>query len=99
MRRRPPGSTHTDTLFPYTTLFRSVLRTQHLAVAHRRQGESARRADQGDAFPPRLFLKRVEGRFLPGFELVLDGPAAVAVILAFERRRQDRKSTRLNSSH
>src|SRR3546814_16793299 len=23
MVRRPPGSTHTDTLFPYTTLFRS----------------------------------------------------------------------------
>src|SRR3546814_13248759 len=24
MRRRPPRSTHTDTLFPYTTLFRSI---------------------------------------------------------------------------
>src|SRR3546814_1070227 len=24
MRRRPPGSTRTDTLFPYTTLFRSA---------------------------------------------------------------------------
>src|SRR3546814_19804948 len=24
IRRRPPGSTRTDTLFPYTTLFRSV---------------------------------------------------------------------------
>src|SRR3546814_8993897 len=26
MRRRPPRSTRTDTLFPYTTLFRSVRR-------------------------------------------------------------------------
>src|SRR3546814_1075787 len=26
MRRRPPRSTRTDTLFPYTTLFRSELR-------------------------------------------------------------------------
>src|SRR3546814_19072184 len=26
MSRRPPGSTRTDTLFPYTTLFRSVER-------------------------------------------------------------------------
>src|SRR3546814_6668102 len=26
MRRRPPRSTRTDTLFPYTTLFRSLLR-------------------------------------------------------------------------
>src|SRR3546814_14701490 len=24
MNRRPPGSTRTDTLFPYTTLFRSI---------------------------------------------------------------------------
>src|SRR3546814_20011219 len=27
MRRRPPRSTRTDTLFPYTTLFRSVLQS------------------------------------------------------------------------
>src|SRR3546814_18935768 len=27
MRRRPPRSTRTDTLFPYTTLFRSTFRT------------------------------------------------------------------------
>src|SRR3546814_6084476 len=29
MLRRPPRSTRTDTLFPYTTLFRSVLDTEH----------------------------------------------------------------------
>src|SRR3546814_9781459 len=28
MIRRPPGSTRTDTLFPYTTLFRSVACSQ-----------------------------------------------------------------------
>src|SRR3546814_20240082 len=27
MRRRPPRSTRTDTLFPYTTLFRSLARS------------------------------------------------------------------------
>src|SRR3546814_16054690 len=32
MIRRPPRSTRTDTLFPYTTLFRSAL---HLARDHR----------------------------------------------------------------
>src|SRR3546814_13307213 len=32
MRRRPPGSTRTDALFPYTTLFRSRLRGLELAV-------------------------------------------------------------------
>src|SRR3546814_19997988 len=34
MIRRPPRSTRTDTLFPYTTLFRS-----HLAFAHRVEEE------------------------------------------------------------
>src|SRR3546814_11770336 len=28
MIRRPPRSTRTDTLFPYTTLFRSIVRVQ-----------------------------------------------------------------------
>src|SRR3546814_12824736 len=28
MRRRPPSATRTDTLFPYTTLFRSVLQVR-----------------------------------------------------------------------
>src|SRR3546814_9165961 len=40
MIRRPPRSTRIDTLFPYTTLFRSVLR---LAVRHRRAGHPGRR--------------------------------------------------------
>src|SRR3546814_16621077 len=30
MIRRPPGSTRTDTLFPYTTLFRSLAEAQKL---------------------------------------------------------------------
>src|SRR3546814_8096252 len=35
MIRRPPRSTRTDTLFPYTTLFRSLRRPPH----HRRKDE------------------------------------------------------------
>src|SRR3546814_18426306 len=34
MIRRPPRSTRTDTLFPYTTLFRSIPRHRGLVVAH-----------------------------------------------------------------
>src|SRR3546814_4553438 len=30
MRRRPPRSTRTDTLFPYTTLFRSFTSPRHV---------------------------------------------------------------------
>src|SRR3546814_9818967 len=39
MIRRPPSSTLTDTLFPYTTLFRSL----HLGVLEGRQGLHAHR--------------------------------------------------------
>src|SRR3546814_6444661 len=39
MRRRPPRSTRTDTLFPYTTLFRSRPR--------RRAGRAGRRCGRG----------------------------------------------------
>src|SRR3546814_6261101 len=34
MIRRPPRSTRTDTLFPYTTLFRSRLLAHHLGEHH-----------------------------------------------------------------
>src|SRR3546814_7067380 len=45
MRRRPPGSTRTDTLVPYTTLFRSVLsRLLQFLVEHRLRGRSSPKA-------------------------------------------------------
>src|SRR3546814_1387033 len=40
MIRRPPRSTRTDTLFPYTTLFRSFIdrrRGEYLSVEHHRK--------------------------------------------------------------
>src|SRR3546814_5282845 len=40
MRRRPPRSTRTDTLFPYTTLFRSP--------AHRQRDRDARDIAEAD---------------------------------------------------
>src|SRR3546814_6206161 len=36
MIRRPPRSTRTDTLFPYTTLFRSIAHDQQESTYHRR---------------------------------------------------------------
>src|SRR3546814_9192452 len=38
MIRRPPRSTRTDTLFPYTTLFRSRGKYQHI-LQHRRAAD------------------------------------------------------------
>src|SRR3546814_13546876 len=44
MIRRPPRSTRTDTLFPYTTLFRSL---EHLRRAAELQAVHARHLDDG----------------------------------------------------
>src|SRR3546814_4098192 len=53
MIRRPPRSTRTDTLFPYTTLFRSLIGRWRLVeyVAHDRfvEGTAARIAEGGEA--------------------------------------------------
>src|SRR3546814_5006692 len=49
MRRRPPRSTRNDTLFPYTTLFRSP-RPPASGVA-RRSGDLRRRALPADRHP------------------------------------------------
>src|SRR2546430_10141374 len=81
MIRRPPRST----LFPYTTLFRS-LRHRHppghrLGVA---EAQDAVRVVPGDPVVP---LVVAEAKVLPAFDAADVG------------ERQDRKSTRLNSSH
>src|SRR3546814_13165230 len=47
MIRRPPRSTRTDTLFPYTTLFRSGHRSRYAE----RQGEQSREASDGSRKP------------------------------------------------
>src|SRR3546814_6670265 len=47
MIRRPPRSTRTDTLFPYTTLFRSLLR-RHRAHHRHIDGLAVLRAGAGD---------------------------------------------------
>src|SRR3546814_6209333 len=45
MFRRPPRSTRTDTLFPYTTLFRSATASGGRLVVHARGHEVARPQD------------------------------------------------------
>src|SRR3546814_11732875 len=91
MRRRPPRSTRTDTLFPYTTLFRSAARRMVQIVEFADAGEAAfehldigERCDGADVVGGHPIEKAVHG--------LAPRPEAVA-------RRSDRKSTRLNSSH
>src|SRR3546814_21078772 len=99
MIRRPPRSKRTDTLFPYTTLFRSRRFEAELLV------EKFGRADETVAMEPAE--AREFGLLEPGygaeqldlrgmFELGLE---ADHVPQCAERIVLDRKSTRLNSSH
>src|SRR6056297_3874579 len=46
MRRRPPRSTRTDTLFPYTTLFRSPSPTESGFAHHPRLASRDRRSEE-----------------------------------------------------
>src|SRR3546814_11917861 len=89
MIRRPPRSTRTDTLFPYTTLFRSV------DDAAQGITDIVRGCDLLDSTPRQIALQRALGLPTPNY-------AHVPVLLGADGRKlskSDRKSTRLNSSH
>src|SRR3546814_13755507 len=91
MRRRPPKSTRTDTLFPYTTLFRSHRGEQVVSGVAINILVSGLTVVLGTAWFQRggqTPSVGQEARFTP---IVLPGTEAVADL--------DRKSTRLNSSH
>src|SRR3546814_1189117 len=103
MIRRPPRSTRTDTLFPYTSLFRSRLRELLLDFLDLAVLEDLQLAEEGPHLVGGLVLADQPGAALggrggdAGFQLF----AAVVERLDALRHRiaQDRKSTRLNSSH
>src|SRR3546814_20906734 len=98
MIRRPPISTRTDTLFPYTTLFRSgaeptgpadgralQIQGQVAGPGADRQREAGAPEGRPVAQPHR---RRAAGSAAAAGRLVGDGQGGT-----------DRKSTRLNSSH
>src|SRR3546814_16931408 len=97
MIRRPPRSTRTYTLFPYTTLFRS-------AGLYDQSGENIRRhimADQLSIMRGRdrctlhasTIRMGIPPRSRPALQRAFLSPGRVT------KRWLDRKSTRLNSSH
>src|SRR3546814_3036756 len=114
MIRRPPRSTRTDTLFPYQTLVRSGLKKLIFDQASRiRTGERVNfDVLAASAFPrmenpvvanrdEALGVTSCTGRFIlelpPGAERAFGGERQLVADVRYEV--QDRKSTRLNSSH
>src|SRR3712207_7462773 len=91
MIRRPPRST----LFPYTTLFRSY-RKYHsrglevVGLAFEATGDTAVDARQ---------VRRYREKFRIPFPLLLAGTSDAESMADALPQLQDRKSTRLNSSH
>src|SRR3546814_4213830 len=84
MRRRPPRSTRTDTLFPYTTLFRShhhVTRAgdteDRIEIARRRRGVLFRlqRHDDASRQPAQVIALDVE-KVAAGFRILEDVEAS-----------------------
>src|SRR3546814_3291464 len=63
MIRRPPRSTRTDTLFPYTTLFRSAVARRHRAAQGDRRAEMDGARD-GAALPRHVQARRAQHRGL-----------------------------------
>src|SRR3546814_12954362 len=91
MIRRPPRSTRTDTLFPYTTLFRSAFRAAIRTVRHEslRSGGVALSESKWPfnhrlliAAPPWQAGHMIADRvlFIDAEALVLDKPAGLAEI-------------------
>src|SRR3546814_20719234 len=97
MRRRPPRSTRTDTLFPYTTLFRSIAKQRQqsdLPDADTILGLDPPRHTVLRALVNRAFTPRRVQEQRPHIE-----DLARTLLHAAGDEFEDRKSTRLNSSH
>src|SRR3546814_1862983 len=65
MRRRPPISTRTDTLFPYTSLFRSRARRPEAGAAPRALCDAAAEAGSGLGFQEMRPRRRRRDRQVP----------------------------------
>src|SRR3546814_12840275 len=102
MIRPPPGSTRTDTLFPYTTLFRSKRFADFrmdVYPSHRTVAFPQAVLDQTKACATTASTGD-EGRSMKGCFAGLPFPIPqTGSEVMWNHLLRDRKSTRLNSSH
>src|SRR3546814_19432742 len=101
MIRPPPRSTRTDTLFPYTTLFRSD-KTYHLAPADQAAAKPYALLREAMKESNRVAIARFVMRAkqsLAAIRVASSDDDAAGDVLVLETMHLDRKSTRLNSSH
>src|SRR3546814_5408144 len=101
MIRRPPRPTRTDTLFPYTTLFRSGMeppRRQRAAAGVDRQlaVERDARSTLDEILCP---ISLAKAKILEPVDRVKTEAVIELRDVDVGRLQLDRKSTRLNSSH
>src|SRR3546814_18860093 len=120
MKRRPPRSTRTDTLFPYTTLFRStdfsarIARNTQIVIQEETGMTNVVDPLGGSYYVEALtnelvdkaweIIERVEAEGGMAKAVAAGWPKAMIEEAAAARqarvdRGEDRKSTRLNSSH
>src|SRR3546814_1282383 len=107
MIRRPPRSTRTDTLFPYTTLFRSHRDAVRSVLAARERGRrtGAKVETRGSCIhqvrtPLSLADEELVIVQLPTqLHRHIWGKSIISLPILPPSAERDRKSTRLNSSH
>src|SRR3546814_3014086 len=108
MIRRPPRSTRTDTLFPYTTLFRSLCAERENLSQSLRSLFPPWEVQLEDFVPKRNNKTKgyIAGVPVPRSETVEFNPGSrdhiadrLTAKYSWQPAEEDRKSTRLNSSH
>src|SRR3546814_13592053 len=107
MIRRPPRSTRTDTLLPYTTLFRSiaiglqlVYQPLYLCIVQKLTGQRfpgshCRKVSK----PDKRFNNCPQRRTVQLPDKTIDDCDHDTTVVSGAMKQRDRKSTRLNSSH
>src|SRR3546814_14395001 len=97
MQRRPPRSTRPDTLFPYTTLFRSDLDLWGKNRASLRAAVSERAASEADAATARITLAAAVSTTYVDFAQLLERRRDAADAARVRRETRDLVVRRFNA--